>query len=204
MGEVTEEIWFTAKDQQVPYMSKAISDLDFSGKSKDEVNVMLSQRLDASVGMLSQGTVKVNVGKTDIKQMDPSGTDSNGGFFRPCWNSFHIDNTECKYVADNEVPYVKKHAASSYDLQSPDEFPFTGLGWTFDWMAWEHNNRETASGIGMNEFVILPNRGTVVTWTEALDPVDYFCQICDQDCGNFSEWKSQNGCNDPKAKLLVV
>jgi len=188
--EVSEEIWFTRKDQNVPYMQQAISDMDFQSKSADEVNAMLELRASAVVGMQSQGpNARVNIGRTAVKQMDPNGSDKSGGFFRPCWNDFRIDNVDCHFTTD-AVPFVQHQADNSYKIShTGDEFPFVGLGFTFDWMKWHHRGQTPEDAVGLNEHVILPNRGAVVEWTEEHTLLEFFCGICDNRlCGNFSLW----------------
>merc|ERR1712046_227253 len=123
---------------------------------------------------------------------DPSGTDNDGGFFRPCWNDFKIDNTDCKYVETSEqVPFVRDHAISSFTMGSDSEFPFVGMGYTFDWMKWEHNGKTKDESIGMNEFVVLPNRGITVDWYKMCTPLAYFCEVVD--CRTMIVEPSPNG-----------
>lgn len=197
-GEVKDdEAWFTRKDENIEYMSSAIGDLQIKDHSVDEVKTMIIERISAALGMQSEGpTCMINFGTTEVKQMDPSGSEKTGGFFRPCWNSFAIDNTDCQYVdPSQQVPYVKDHAAASFNITSPDEFPFVGMGYTFDWMKWENNGKDSKAAIGMNEFVILPNRGTIVTWHKMCSPLAYFCEICkgeSHSCGTFNEFANQH------------
>jgi len=196
--EVSEEVWFTRREQNVPYMKNAVSELDYQGKTQGQVATMVELRMSAALGMQSQGpNAKINIGKTAVKQMDPSASDKSGGFFRPCWNSVDITSTRCHYAADGPA-YTRDHAASSFKLHTPDEFPFVGLGWTFDWMNWLHEDRAVDAAVGLNEFVILPHRGTVVTWTEEMSPLQYVCHICaDGDCGTFSEWAREGCAHNP-------
>merc|ERR1719181_1066445 len=164
--EVSEEIWFTRDEENVPKMKDAISNLDFDGKSLDEVHAMLDERASAVLGMQPQGKdAKVNIGTIEVQQMDPDGTEKNGGFFRPCWVSADINTDHCdewKPLSQGGVKYTHDHADSSYKLHTADEFPFVGKGWTFDWMAYEENNQDLDKAVGLNEFVILAHRGTVV------------------------------------------
>lgn len=191
------ESWFTRQEQNVEYLANAIGDLPIEGHSDDEVKNMIIERISAALGMQSEGEkCVINVGTTEVKQLDPSGSENTGGFFRPCWNSFAIDNTDCQYVdPSQQVPYVKDHAAASFNMTSPDKFPFVGMGYTFDWMKWENNGKDSKAAIGMNEFVILPNRGTIVTWHKMCSPLAYFCEICkgeSHSCGTFNEFANQH------------
>jgi len=201
--EVSEEIWFTRYEENVPKMKDAISKLNFDGKSLDEVHAMLDERASAVLGMQPQGKdAKVNIGTIEVKQMDPDGTEKDGGFFRPCWGSADINTDHCeewKPLSQGGVKYTHDHAASSYKLHTADEFPFVGKGWTFDWMAWEDNNQDLDHAVGLNEFVIKPDRGTVVTWTHEVTPVDYFCTICAHGgCGDsFQHFISDDKCTNP-------
>jgi hypothetical protein len=190
------ETWFTRQEENVQYLASAIGDLPITNHSDDEVKNMIIERISAALGMQSEGEkCVINVGTTEVKQMDPSGSENIGGFFRPCWNSADITNTECEYVdPSKQVPYVKAHAKDSFNMTSPDEFPFVGMGYTFDWMKWENNGKASKAAIGMNEFVILPNRGTLVHWHKMCSPLAYFCEICGkgQNCGTFNQFATQH------------
>jgi hypothetical protein len=195
------ETWFTRKEENVEFTAKAIGDMDFDGHSDDEIKNMIIERVSAALGMQSEGKdCVINLGRTEVKQQDPSGTDTDGGFFRPCWNDFKIDNTDCHYVEDaQQVPWVGDHARSSFEMGTKNEFPFVGLGYTFDWMAWEHGGKNKNDSKGMNEFVLLGHRGTVVDWYKMCSPLAYFCEVVNctnGNCGNFSEWATRNCDND--------
>merc|ERR1719321_2300879 len=109
--ETSEEIWFTRVEENIPKMSQAISDMEFNGKSQDEVAKMLDERASAVLGMQPQGAnARVNIGTIQVQQMDPDGTEKTGGFFRPCWMSAAIDTDHCDpWQAQGGVKYTHDH-----------------------------------------------------------------------------------------------
>merc|ERR1712216_893846 len=99
------------------------------------------------------------------------------GFFRPCFSTYKIDTKHCSYPKrrkdGNEWAYA--WADDAYNTKGDDVFPFTGLGWTYDWQGADHYkhqpHKHKQPEVGLNEFVILADRGTVVTWTTVRTPL---------------------------------
>jgi hypothetical protein len=120
-------LWVTA----VPEIKEFVR--DYLSKSQDKENLapLLSSRLEQYLGLRPQYEyfIEIWVNKDDL--------------IRPCSNST-VDDTTCGVSTPG----------SPYDPRSNTTYPFTGLGYTYDW-----GNSET--DIGASEFIVKP--GATVT-----------------------------------------
>lgn len=215
--------WFTLYDQNVARMKQAVKNMDFKDGSgyKDQltVNILLERRASSVVGMPDYpgtfpdddglfcerdempkalgGCFVFNIGYTTVQEIDPNVADPGAGFFRPCFSSHKIETKGCHYPKENEPrnDWADKWAEKSYVTKDAgNTFPYTGLGWTYDWQGAEYAPHNPNSAVGMDEYVIIPNGKTRVTWTAIRTPHLHFCCICtSDDCGNFDEYKANSG-----------
>jgi hypothetical protein len=122
-------LWVTA----VPEVKEFVRDYLSKSQDKETSSSFLSSRLEQYLGLPPNGGykyfVEVWVNKDDL--------------IRPCSNST-VDDTTC----------VVPTPGSLYDPRSNTTYPFTGLGYTYDW-----GNSET--DIGASEFIVKP--GATVT-----------------------------------------
>ena len=120
-------LWVTA----VPEIKEFVRDYLSKSQGKENLSPLLSSRLEQYLGLRPQYEyfIEIWVNKDDL--------------IRPCSNST-VDNTTC----------VAPTPGSPYDPRSNTTYPFTGLGYTYDW-----GNAET--DIGASEFIVKP--GATVT-----------------------------------------
>lgn len=130
-------LWVTA----VPEIKEFVRDYLNKSQDKENLSPLLSSRLEQYLGLRPQYEyfVEIWVNKDDL--------------IRPCSNS-KVDDTTC------DVP----EPGSLYDPRSKTKYPFTGLGYTYDW-----GNPNT--DIGASEFIV--KAGATVTIFDIKSTSDY-------------------------------
>ena len=145
-----EDIWVTA----VPEVQDFCNDLDLSG---DALNLRLNQRLGLPPDSNYDRFVELWVDPDDL--------------FRPCPDP-QITDRQCELdypeperflqVSDDHRAWFEDLRASSYD---EDGYPWTRLGYTYDWGAPD-------DPVGPSEFVI---RSDAVVAVASITPTEAYC-----------------------------
>ncbi|WP_375768774.1 hypothetical protein NR798_45045 [Archangium gephyra] len=94
-----------------------------------------------------------------------------GDMFRPCPDS-EITDTTCGLtfpagVSSEHRTWISNNYASSYGFWQSTQYPWTGLGYTYDWCGQDTH-------VGASEFVVRP--GSVVNVTAIIDRNTYCAQ----------------------------
>lgn len=95
-----------------------------------------------------------------------------GDMFRPCPDP-EIDDTTCGLqfpasASDEHKEWISNNYASSYGFWQSTQYPWTGLGYTYDWCS------QDTKHVGASEFVVRP--GSVVNVTAIIDRNTYCAQ----------------------------
>lgn len=95
-----------------------------------------------------------------------------GDMFRPCPDP-EIDDSTCglqfpEGVSDEHKEWMANNYASSYGFWQSTQYPWTGLGYTYDWCS------QNSKPVGASEFVV--RAGSVVNVTGIIDRDTYCAQ----------------------------
>ena len=95
-----------------------------------------------------------------------------GDMFRPCPDP-EIDDTTCGLqfpagVSSAHKTWISNNYASSYGFWQSTHYPWTGLGYTYDWCS------QDTKHVGASEFVVRP--GSVINVTAVIDRNTYCAQ----------------------------
>jgi hypothetical protein len=137
-----------------------IEDLISQLKNK---NIDSELRLKELLGLKKEWGPYTHVLYIDVKKSN---------LFRPCYDKPDITSDVCPTDSQFNNEYNKwfehfKHNSEKYDV------PFTGLGYTFDWINSTKNN--TTDMKGVSEFIIVPGSEVTINSIFTLD--DFFTNI---------------------------
>ncbi|MEH2242636.1 hypothetical protein [Nostoc sp.] len=162
--------WLTVPDQVKDFCNKCkgigmkIDDKDIDGKDKGKM--MLSLRLQQYLGLLlTPGDKKTHFVEIWVKAKDIE---------RPCSNS-DISSSSCKNFAHNSLDknsfLYKQFNKSHYLNEKKDNklYPFTGLGYTYDW-----GNPKTH--VGATEFIIEPKESGTWVDVSSIKSTEEYCE----------------------------
>jgi hypothetical protein len=153
-----EDVWVTVAPEMKSFC-QAFSGTH--GGDLDQLTLRLEQRLGLPPGA---GYTKF----LEITVQDPSNT---ANFFRPCNSTPATDTTTCdlKWPTDRtHAKWIFRQYYTAFAQAKPDQYPWTSLGYTFDWAT-----KEDGSFVrfGASEFVI--PKGKPIRIERATDTAKY-------------------------------
>lgn len=164
----TKDVWVTVEPKLRDFCSEYLT-----GHSLDELTLRLEQRLGLPPGSGKSTFVRIRIKDPNLKTI-----------FRPCSDpSTSHAHCEAAPPAKEQSPEFKdwffRQYYSSFATAKPFRYPWTTLGYTFDWAS--PSDGEAFARVGESEFVIPANAPIEVI--ETLSTAQY--------CSNFSDANSK-------------
>lgn len=161
LNQAPEEIWVTVE----PYLQKFCSAYAAAhDHDREELTLRLEQRLGLPPVANKTKFLEIRLDQPDLRVI-----------FRPCMNP-STNTTDCPLgpppaeVEDSHKNWIYKQYYSSYGVARLSSFPWTALGYTFDWASGPEGGG-TFQRLGESEFVV--KKGAPIEVLRAVDTGEY-------------------------------